>query len=275
MERRKILIVTKTYPSISQKYRETVCTAGILLDENEQPLDWIRIYPVRFRQLEFDRRYPRWSIISANIEKNDKDSRVESYRIDDASIQILRKIGTENNWQERKNFVLPLQFQSIQDIKDQGKSLGLIKPKTILKYFYKSQQRDWKPKKQAILDQMDLFEPSIELEKIPYKFVYKFIDKNEDKHGYSITDWEICQLYRNCRDQSNFSSLEEREKQALAKVQEKLEVDFLTKKDLYFIVGNMNLYRQNFMIIGLFYPPLPKTPVQPEPDHQQLNLFDF
>ena len=275
MERRKILIVTKTYPSISQKYEETVCTAGILLDENEQPLNWIRIYPVRFRQLEFDRRYPRWSIISANIEKNDKDSRLESYRIDDSSIQILRKIGTNNNWQERKNFLLPLEFRSIQDIKDQGKSLGLIKPKTILKYFSKSQEREWESKKQAILDQMDLFEPPIDLEKIPYKFIYKFIDKNEDKHGYSIIDWEICQLYRNCRDQANVSSLEEKEKQALEKVKEKSEVDFLTKKDLYFIVGNMKSRRQNFMIIGLFYPPLPKTPVQSEPEHQQLKLFDF
>jgi hypothetical protein len=94
MERKKILIATKTYPSISTKYRETVCTAGVLLDDNEQPLEWIRIYPIRFRQLDFDKRYPRWSIISANIEKNDKDSRIESYRIDDHSIQILRKIGT-------------------------------------------------------------------------------------------------------------------------------------------------------------------------------------
>ena len=100
MERRKILIATKTYPSISTKYRETVCTAGVLLDDNEQPREWIRIYPIRFRQLDFDQRYPRWSIISANIEKNDKDSRIESYRIDDSSIQILRKIGTEDDWSE-------------------------------------------------------------------------------------------------------------------------------------------------------------------------------
>ena len=136
MERRKILIATKTYPSISTKYRETVCTAGILLDDNEQPLEWIRIYPIRFRKLDFDKRYPRWSIISVKIEKSDKDSRLESYRIDDSSIEILRRIGTQNNWSERKSFVLPLQFQSIQDIRDQGKSLGIIKPESILKYYY-------------------------------------------------------------------------------------------------------------------------------------------
>ncbi len=62
MERRKILIATKTYPSISTKYQETVCTAGVLLDDDEKPVQWIRIYPIRFRQLDFDKRYPRWSI---------------------------------------------------------------------------------------------------------------------------------------------------------------------------------------------------------------------
>jgi hypothetical protein len=60
MERRKILIATKTYPSISQKYRETVCTAGVLLDEREQPLQWIRIYPIRFRQAEIDLMKAPW-----------------------------------------------------------------------------------------------------------------------------------------------------------------------------------------------------------------------
>ncbi|MGK7919010.1 MAG: hypothetical protein AB4080_03240 [Trichodesmium sp.] len=101
MESKKILIATKIYPSISQKYKETVCTAGVLLSEDEEPLQWVRIYPIRFRQLDFDRRYPRWSIIRALIEKNDRDYRLESFLIDDSSIQVLRKIKTSNNWNEK------------------------------------------------------------------------------------------------------------------------------------------------------------------------------
>lgn len=275
MERRKILIATKTYPSISTKYRETVCTAGVLLDDNEQPSEWIRIYPIRFRQLDFDQRYPRWSIISANIEKNDKDSRIESYRIDDSSIQILRKIGTEDDWSERKSFVLPLQFQSIQDIKDQGKSLGIIKPKSIIKYYYKKDKREWEDKQKATLDQLDFFEIPSNLEKIPYKFGYEFIENNQVKHKYSINDWEIFELYRKCRDISKKSTLEEREAEALEKVRQKLEIDFLNKKDLYFIVGNLKDHRQTFMIIGLFYPSISKESEPPEPNYTQLNLFDF
>ncbi|MBR8828424.1 MAG: hypothetical protein DSM107014_11090 [Gomphosphaeria aponina SAG 52.96 = DSM 107014] len=255
METRKILIATKTYPSISTKYKETVCTAGILLDEQENPLEWIRIYPIRFRELDFDKRYPRWSIIKAQIEKNEKDSRPESFKIKDSSLEIIRKIDPSKNWQERKSFVLPLQFNSIQELEHQGKTLGIIKPKSIEKYYHKETEREWKPSQQQVVDQLDLFEEQTNLEKIPYKFIYKFTDENNKTHNYSISDWEIQQLYRKCRDQSKLSGLKA-EKEALEKVRQKLEDEFLEKKDLYFIVGNLNKHRNRFIIIGLFYPPL-------------------
>lgn len=152
MERRKILIATKTYPSISTKYGETVCTAGILLDDNEKPLQWIRIYPVRYRALDFEKKYKRWSIISGEIERNEKDFREESYRINDNSITVIREIGTKNNWEERKSFILAFQFSSTADIKAQGKSLGIIKPKSIEKYFCEKTDREWNQRQKGIQD---------------------------------------------------------------------------------------------------------------------------
>lgn len=257
METRKILIATKTYPSISTKYQETVCTAGILLSEEENPLQWIRIYPIRYRYLDFDKRYPRWAIVSAKIKRNDQDYRPESFKIDYNSLEIIRKIDTTNNWQERKSLVLSLQFRSIADIQAQGKSLGIIKPKSIERFFSKKTSREWNQKQQAVLNQLDLFEPNIDLEKIPYQFVYQFTDEDNVPHKYSISDWEIMELYRKCRDRSQLSGLEA-EQYALEKVRQKLEDDFLESKDLYFIVGNLKNHAKSFMIIGLFYPPLVK-----------------
>lgn len=257
METRKILIATKTYPSISTKYQETVCTAGILLSEEENPLQWIRIDPIRYRYLDFDKRYPRWAIVSAKIKRNDQDYRPESSKIDDNSLEIIRKIDTTNNWQERKSLVLSLQFRSIADIQAQGKSLGIIKPKSIERFFSKKTSREWNQKQQTVLNQLDLFEPNIDLEKIPYKFFYQFTDEDNVPHKYSISDWEIMELYRKCRDRSQLSGLEA-EQYALEKVRQKLEDDFLESKDLYFIVGNLKNHAKSFMIIGLFYPPLVK-----------------
>jgi len=264
METRKILIATKTYPSISTKYRETVCTAGILLDDNEKPLQWIRIYPIPFRTMDFDQRYPRWSIIKAEIERNEKDYRQESFRINHSSIEIVRKVDTSNNWRERKSFVLPFKFHSVKEIQMQNKSLGIIKPDNIKRYFCKPTDREWDPKQQAVLDQQDLFEESVDLEKIPYQFGYEFTDEAGDKHKYTISDWEIMQLYRNCRNNSKAGTLKAQEEESLEKVKQKLE-GFILEKDLHFIIGNLKNHKNTFMIIGLFYPPIVQL--------EQLSLF--
>ncbi len=44
----KVLIAVKTYPTLSTKYDELVCTAGFLEDGS-----WVRVYPIPFRKLEY------------------------------------------------------------------------------------------------------------------------------------------------------------------------------------------------------------------------------
>lgn len=95
-------------------------------------------------------------------------------------------------------------------------------------------------------------------------FGYEFTDEAGYQHKYSISDWEIMQLYRKCRDNSQANTLEDREKDSLDKVRQKLE-GFILEKDLYFIVGNLKNYKKTFMIIGLFYPPIVQL--------EQLSLF--
>lgn len=258
MHPRKILIVTKTYPEISKTYREVVCTAGILLDEQENPLQWIRIYPVRYRDLDSSKKYAKWGIIKASIERNYKDYREESYRVDDSSIEVLREIGTQNSWEERRRFFEPLMSHSIEEIKVQGKSLGMIRPKNI-KYTVEKTDRSWTVGKQSILDQGDLFRygnPFSDLEKIPYKFFYHFTDEDDKHHKCSIIDWEISQLFRKMRNLSNAQTLKGKEEEALEKVRIKLEEEFLSPKlDLHFFMGNLKRYKNSFVVIGLVYPP--------------------
>ena len=56
IERKRIYIVVKTYPTISKEYSELVCTAGILEDGS-----WIRLYPVQFKKLDINRKYPKYT----------------------------------------------------------------------------------------------------------------------------------------------------------------------------------------------------------------------
>ncbi len=43
MKKHRVLITVKTYPTLSGKYGETVCTAGVRQDGT-----WVRMYPVPF-----------------------------------------------------------------------------------------------------------------------------------------------------------------------------------------------------------------------------------
>jgi hypothetical protein len=65
-----ILIVAKTYPEISKKYTETVCTAGI----HGATKKLIRLYPIRYRYLTGESQFRKYQWIKAKIEKAKLDS---------------------------------------------------------------------------------------------------------------------------------------------------------------------------------------------------------
>lgn len=99
----RVLIAVKTYPTLSEKYDELVCTAGFLEDGT-----WIRIYPIPFRKLSYDKRYSKWQWIELDLVKNTSDFRKESFRPAniDNEIKIVGEIDTKNGWAQRKSIVL-------------------------------------------------------------------------------------------------------------------------------------------------------------------------
>lgn len=64
---KNILILVKTYPSLSKKYKELVCTAGMDEDGN-----WYRLYPIPFRMLTEDKRYEKYRWINVKLLKIQK-----------------------------------------------------------------------------------------------------------------------------------------------------------------------------------------------------------
>ncbi len=71
----KVLITVKTYPSLSAKYDEVVCTAGVL-----ESGEWVRLYPIPFRKLDYDRWYKKYQWLEIEVERNISDFRPESFR---------------------------------------------------------------------------------------------------------------------------------------------------------------------------------------------------
>ncbi len=103
MAKTKVLITVKTYPSLSSKYDELVCTAGFLEDGR-----MIRIYPVQFRKKDYDQQYRKYDWIELDLVKNTSDFRPESYRpySYETPIHIVGHLEPVNNWATRKEFVL-------------------------------------------------------------------------------------------------------------------------------------------------------------------------
>lgn len=113
MERLKVLITVKTYPIPSAKYDELVCTAGV----NEAG-EFIRLYPINFRDLPFSQQYKKYQWIEVLAEKHKgRDVRKESYRPKCDSIQTIGEpIPTrQGDWSERGKFVLPKAARSMED----------------------------------------------------------------------------------------------------------------------------------------------------------------
>lgn len=250
----KVFVVVKTYPRPSKSYKEIVCTAGIT--ENGQ---WIRLYPVDYRYMPYERWYKKYQWVSIRIEKNEKDFRIDSYRPDVSSLQPLGEpIGTQRQWSERKKLLIPtLKYHSIEEIEDAYSidkiSLAMFQPKRIEEFVIEADTAEWSSSHQNVLSQLRLFgDQPKPLKKIPYKFSYKFIcdDQRCKGHTQIIVDWEIFMLYRQITQNYPYSM-----DVVLQKIRDKWLTEMWSdRRDSYLIVGTQYPY-PTFIVLGVFWPP--------------------
>jgi hypothetical protein len=216
----------------------------------------IRLYPIPFRLLDYNKQFPKYSIISVDCEKPTRDKRIESYKVNQDTIEILSHIGTRNKWAERKKFIFPTLSQSFCKILEDvslHKSLGIFKPTKINLEIKKSILRNQK-KKEAMYNQYYLFDKKLNpIEQIPFRFYYKFKCKNSPNcpgHKLMIHDWELIESYRRWRHRYVDKEV------LLSKIKETwLDKLCSPKRDTYFYVGNIWQRPKHFMVLGVFYPP--------------------
>ena len=261
MAKTKVLITVKTYPTLSYKYGELVCTAGFLEDGS-----WIRIYPIKFREKPFHEQYKKYQWIEIDLVRNLKDYRLESYRpySHDTQIEVVGNIPSDKkSWDNRRKYVLNNVYNNleslIQDSKDNTKytSLAVFKPTKVIDFTYEEVERDWDREKVQQFNQFNIFENVSDgiqkiVKKLPYKFSYVFEDINGKRSKLMIEDWEVGQLFWNCL------SKQQNEQKACVQVKEKYLDDFAKTKDLHFFLGTTQQHhltaKNPFIIIGTFHP---------------------
>lgn len=273
MAKERVLITVKTYPTLSRKYGETVCTAGLREDGS-----WVRMYPVPFRRLDEAQQYRKFDWIECRLQRSSADPRPETFRpVDRNELHPVDHVDTTSSWRDRRRIVLNRAHvydrldELIAGAKANEMSLAVFKPTRVIDFTWEEETREWDLAKVREMrertSQMELFDDNTWREtfeiipKLPYSFSYKFEDAAGRTSELQVLDWEVGALYWNC-----LSSTEGDELAALAKVRQKYFDTFLAT-DLHFFLGTTQQFHfvapNPWVIVGVF----------PIPHEHQPELF--
>lgn len=134
-QEKRILIWGKTYPELSSRHTETVCTGGVLEDESP-----VRLYPIPYRYLEGEKKFTNYQWITARIAKDTRDTRPESFHVEKDSLVCGEVVPTSpDEWGKRAEIIFRNSkwlFDSVESLREKerkdGTSLGIVEPKEII-----------------------------------------------------------------------------------------------------------------------------------------------
>lgn len=260
-ERKRLLVWGKTYPEFSKKHYETVCTGAVDADTGRL----LRIYPITLRYMKEPFSLFNW--VEAEVERNQSDFRPESYKINQDSIGIVGTLGTKTDgWVERSRWVLREGnvFPSVRALQEAQSrdhtSLGLVKPKRIMRVYLKrrpaEEKEEWERQREEAVRQRDLF---VDSESSTKDLVYMPVQYRAEfecdsigcttVHDMSILDWGV---YALSRRQYAKGGAQVAERDVVDKIVKTMD---LTKRDAHFFLGNTKAHPASFMIVGFFTPP--------------------
>lgn len=255
----KVFMTIKTYPNLSNKYGELVCTAGVCGNR------FVRIYPIKFRDLAHFEQFRKYQWIQLDLVKRprDKDFRLESYSpAPGRKLRLLEHVGGRGRdcWRKRMEILgkVPL-HRNLEELiglarKEPFPSLAMLKPEKILEFVIEPAPREWTDRQKSYFRQPDLFEETrpLTLKKVPYKYSYRFTTEDGKERTMMIEDWETGALYWNC-----LKGCDGDEEAANAKVRAKYEA-IAANPGVFFFIGTTlanHLRSPNpFIIIGVASP---------------------
>lgn len=270
-ERRRILILCKTYPSPSARYAETSCVAG--MDESGS---LVRLFPVPFRLITDEQQFRKWQWISARVRKAPEDHRPESYRISVDTIETEGDpIPTTHHWAARRAAIGGIEvfddFASLDRAREERSvTLGLLRPSQLIGLdITQAGSSEWSDEEIAKLlqaqNQGNLWDDSEQrsvrlLRKLPFDFHYRYKCSAGDsltEYRHKIVDWEAGALYWNICRRPDWEGA----------MRHKFVTEFQSK-DLLFLMGTIHRFPKQWLIVSVIYPPKP-----PAGEADQAQLF--
>lgn len=261
--RERLLLWGMTYPELSKKHTEVVCTGAAFMDRP----GLVRLYPLDLRYLKDEHGSPlpkenrprKWSIISAKIRRSTGlDMRPESYKIDPSSIQVESRFAPKNDgWAQREGILIKREHmvRGLEEMEEKQAtsktSLGIVEGAEILDVNLvpvpQEQQHEWRARYEATISQQDMWLPGqkpVPLPKFKPSITFKCPGDSKE-YTRKVLDWEVIELAKHHFDDPDpcrgF-------KDAL------IRKAFSTNKQPYLIFGNINNYPSTFVVVAILYP---------------------
>ncbi|WP_174552373.1 hypothetical protein [Microtetraspora niveoalba] len=254
-QRLRVLITVKAAPNPSATYGETVCIAAIRLDIGHA--GWIRLYPINFRELDSDRQFRKYDVVTLEAKPAANDPRAESWRPRADSFVVERHL---DGWPKRMAYLDDYIETSMCDLvsavrqRPAARSLAAIRPRKILSLEIE-RHPGWTAAEQRKIDQyvrqLGLFEsaPRTALQAPRFKAWYRYRchAPHCNTHRQGIYDWELAALQRSV-DRRDDAGVEQA-------VREKYwDLMCASDRDTIFYVGNQQAHPQSFIVLGVVYP---------------------
>lgn len=261
VERATVLITVKASPEIGRTHGETVCVAGVRLDDGDAR--WIRLFPVHW-QWFWQGEHPKYQVIEIDVERHEKDQRPESYR---PRLDTTRVVDRFDSKKQRADVLNRLpQYAMCDLVAAKGwsrPSLGLVVPREVLGFHREDHTGDAehsaKMNRAAQGSLLAQGAPKLEFSPFAFKLAYLCQSVSCKGHRQTVVDWEISEAWRRWRRSYPDDYLGRIEQKWLELVQ-------LDRKPAFY-VGNQHQAPQGFLILGIARDVTPgaPTPVDPGP----------
>lgn len=242
----EVLVNCKTYPAVSTKYIETVCTGGIERDGR-----FIRLYPIPFRFLEDKERYERWDVIRVRCYKDTKDPRPESWHLEAGTeIEVIQQVSSER---QRWDWMRKGIFASTKEMEDQGLTNGLVEIEPIELYWV-PEKKEWSTGQMNVFNQGNLFHKMEDLkalaDRVPWQFKLRFREKTTGKEfDQKVLAWSYYQGYRRQLDRLGDES------RALEAIRDRVHQSILSPERAVYVIFGTHSRFGHWMISGVYHLP--------------------
>jgi hypothetical protein len=264
----ELTILVKAAPVFTADLEEAMCVAAVTTGTNPE---WIRLFPVPFRDLTDDQRFRKYQNITARVKRSRKDRRSESWMPIHGSIRGMEALGREHRWSARKELVRQLGEQTMCGLNTANEggsgpgvpSLGVVRPlgRPTIEFaeLPPASLRRRQERAEAAAGQASLFDDPTaarqSLEVVPWVFKYSYECRAEGCNGHrqTIVDWELVAFWRRVR---NLPDWQDRVRHRF------VDTLWASDRDTVLFVGNQEQHPGSFLVLGVFWPPTGQPQIQ-------------